>query len=162
MSYWTFIFAAETAAAEGGGGLFDLDATLPLMAIQFLILTAILNAVFYKPLTKALDDRDSYIRTNKSDARDRLAEAERLANQYEQELADTRRQAQAIIAQAQTDAQKIAAEKIAGAQKEAQVQREEVQKELDQERQEAFHTLEQQVDALSHQIVGKLLSSQAA
>ncbi|MGL5796158.1 MAG: F0F1 ATP synthase subunit B', partial [Waterburya sp.] len=37
--------------------MFDFDATLPLMAVQFLLLTALLNAVFYKPLTKVLDER---------------------------------------------------------------------------------------------------------
>ena len=155
--HWTILLAAEAAAEKGGGGLFDLDATLPLMAIQFLILVAILNALFYKPLGKALDDRSNFIRTNLADARERLSKADNLAKQYEQELASTRRQAQAVIAAAQADAQKIAAQKIAEAQQEAQAQREQVQQELDRQKQEALQSLEQQVDTLSHQIIEKLL-----
>jgi len=43
--------------AEGAGGLFDFNATLPLMAIQFILLTIVLTFVFYKPVAKALEER---------------------------------------------------------------------------------------------------------
>ncbi|MFW9261760.1 MULTISPECIES: F0F1 ATP synthase subunit B' [Nostoc] len=137
--------------------MFDFDATLPFMALQFLLLAALLNAIFYKPLTKVLDDRDSYIRTNTLEARESLAKAERLATEYEQQLADARRQSQATIEAAQLEAKKITAEKIAEAQKEAQTQREQASVEIEQQKQEAFRTLEQQVDSLSRQILEKLL-----
>ncbi|MGH8000784.1 MAG: F0F1 ATP synthase subunit B' [Brasilonema sp.] len=137
--------------------MFDFDATLPLMAVQFLLLAALLNVIFYKPLTKALDDRDNYIRTNNLEARERLAKAERLTKDYEQQLADARRQSQAIVTAAQTDAQKTTAQKIAEAQKEAQAQREQAALEIEQQKQEALRSLEQQVDALSRQILEKLL-----
>jgi len=42
-------------AAEGG--LFDFDATLPLMAIQVVILTFILNTLFFKPVGKVVEER---------------------------------------------------------------------------------------------------------
>lgn len=158
MMHWMILLATEAVVEEAKGGLFDIDATLPVMAIQFLLLVAILNALFYKPLGNVLDERDSYIRTNQVDAKERLMKAESLAKQYEQELAETRRQSQAVIAAAQADAQKIAADKIAEAQREAQTQREQAQMELDRQKQEALHALEQQVDALSRQIVEKLLS----
>ena len=137
--------------------MFDFDATLPLMAVQFLILVALLNAVFFKPLTKAIEERSDYIRSNETEARERLAKAERLAQQYEEELAATRRQYQATIATAQADAQKLAAQTLAQAQQEAQTQREQVQRELDQQKQAAMQSLEQQVEALSRQILDKLL-----
>lgn len=146
---------AETAAKEGG--LFDFDATLPLMAVQFLVLVVVLNAVFYKPLGKAIDDRADYIRTNILQAKERLDKAEKLAKQYEQELGETRRKAQATIAAAQADAQKIAASKIAEAQQEAQAKREQAAQEIDAQKQELMQALEQEVDALSRQILEKLL-----
>ncbi|MBD6618418.1 F0F1 ATP synthase subunit B' [Komarekiella sp. 'clone 1'] len=139
--------------------MFDFNATLPLMALQFLLLAALLNAIFYKPLTKVLDDRDNYIRTNTLEARERLAKAERLAQEYEQQLAEARRQSQATVEAAQAEAKKITAEKIAEAQKEAQAQREQAAVEIEQQKQEAMRTLEQRVDALSRQILEKLLGS---
>lgn len=156
MMHSIWLMAAEE------GGLFDLDATLPLMAVQFLILTVVLDAIFYKPVGKAIDDRDGYIRTNRAEAEERLAKAEKLAEQYERDLADTRRQAQAVIAEAQAEAQKQAAETIAAAQAEAQAKQEETQKALDQERQAAMSSLEQQVDSLSQQILDKVLGSVSA
>ena len=137
--------------------MFDFDATLPLMAVQFLLLAALLNAIFYKPLTKVLDERDNYVRTNKLEAQERLTKTEQLTNQYKQQLAEARKQSQSVITSAQTEAQKIAAEKVAEAQKEAQSQREQAQREIDQQKQEAMSSLEQQVDALSQQIIEKLL-----
>src|SRR4028119_131716 len=158
MTYWTILLAVETAeTAAKEGGLFDFDATLPLMALQFLILVAVLNAVFYKPVTKAIDERDDYVRKNLLEARERVAKAEKLSKQYEQELAETRRKAQATIAAAQADAKKIATDKMTQAQQEAQAQREQAQQEIEQQKAEALASLEQQVDALSRQILEKLL-----
>ncbi len=137
--------------------MFDFDATLPLMALQFLLLAALLNVIFYKPLTKVLDDRDNYIRTNNLEAGERLAKAERLTKEYEQQLGDARRQSQATVEAAQAEAKKITAEKIAEAQKEAQAQREQASVEIEQQKQEAMRSLELQVDALSRQILEKLL-----
>ena len=137
--------------------MFDFDATLPLMAVQFLVLTAILNAVFFKPLTQVLDERDEYIRSNDKDAAERLAKTEELARQYEQELADTRKEAQAIVVAAQTEAQEISNQRIAEAQKEAQEAREAAAAEIAQEKEAAMQSLEQEVSALSNQMLAKLL-----
>uniref|UniRef100_UPI00262E4164 F0F1 ATP synthase subunit B' n=1 Tax=Mastigocoleus sp. MO_188.B34 TaxID=3036635 RepID=UPI00262E4164 len=119
--------------------MFDFDATLPLMALQFLLLAALLNAIFYKPLTKALDDRDNYIRTNKVDADERLAKAKRVTQDYETQLADSRKQSQTLILAAREEGQKIYAEKIAEAQKEAAAKREQASREIEQQKQEAFN-----------------------
>lgn len=132
----TILFAVEEAAKEGG--LFDLDATLPLMAVQFLVLAVILNQVFYKPLGKAIDERADYIRENEVNAKERLAKAEKLARQYELELAETRKKAQAIIVKAQAEAQKIASGKVGEALQEAQKLREIAAQEIEQEKQQAL------------------------
>lgn len=157
----TLLAVEAVETTEEAGGLFDIDATLPLMAIQFLILMAVLNAIFYKPLGKAIDERGAYVRSTKANAQERLAKAEKLAAEYEQSLADTRREARGVIEAAQAEAQKIAAEKQAEAQAEAAAQRETVQKELDEQKSAAMGQLEQQVDSLSDQILGKLLGSAA-
>ncbi|MGF1568957.1 MAG: F0F1 ATP synthase subunit B' [Nodosilinea sp.] len=157
--YSVWLLAVEAAAEESGGGLFDLDATLPLMAVQFVLLAVVLNALFYKPLGQVIDERDGYVSRTKIEAAERLAKAEKIAEEYQKELAETRRQSQVVIAEAQDAAQKMAAQSLAEAQQQAQAQREEAQRELDEQTRTAMTALEQQVEGLSHQILTKLLSS---
>jgi F-type H+-transporting ATPase subunit b len=154
---WTLLLAVEEAAEEAGG-LFDINATLPLMAIQFLILAAVLNAVFYKPIGKAIDERDGYISSSLTEAKAKLNQANRLAEQYQQELATSRRQAQGILAQAQTEAETIASQEMAAAQKEVQALKEQAQKEIEAEKEAAFKDLEGQIQELTNQMLNKLLS----
>jgi len=142
--------------------MFDFDATLPLMAVQFLLLAAVLNAVFYKPLSKAIDERSEYIRTNEVEARERLAKAEQMAKQYAEQLAVARREAQNVIAAAQEDAKKIAQEKNAEAVAEVQARLEQTRKEIDEQKQAAMNSLEKEVDSLSRQILEKLLGQSLA
>jgi F-type H+-transporting ATPase subunit b len=137
--------------------MFDFDATLPLMAVQFLLLTAILNVVFYKPLTKALDEREQYIRNNESTAREQLAKAQNIVSDYEKQISQARKESQGLVEQAQADARAIVAQKTAEAQKAVQSQREQAALEIQQQKATALATLEQQVDSLSRQILEKIL-----
>jgi F-type H+-transporting ATPase subunit b len=137
--------------------MFDFNATLPLMAIQFLLLTALLNVVFFKPLSKVLGDRQDYINGNTTEARERLDKAKRLAQEYDEKLSSSRRQAQTIVSDAQTDAQKKAAQQLAEAQSRVQGLAMVAQQELEQQKQSAFSQLEKEVDSLSKQILSKLL-----
>lgn len=160
MMHWTILLAVEEAAKEGG--LFDINATLPLMAVQFLILAAVLNAILYKPLGQAIDERSTYIRDNELKAQERLTKAEKLAQQYEQDLAATRKKSQEIVLAAQSEAQKIANSKMAEALQEAQKMRSQAAQEIEKEKQQAMQTLEQQIEPLSRQILEKLLGPELA
>ncbi|MBR8827909.1 MAG: F0F1 ATP synthase subunit B' [Gomphosphaeria aponina SAG 52.96 = DSM 107014] len=158
MTHWTIILLATKAVEETAeGGLFDINATLPLMAIQFLILVALLNVVFYKPLTKAIDERSEYVRSQISQGRERKEKSENLAIQYEQEIREVRKKSQAIIAAAQTEAQKTIAAESQAAQQEALAERQKAAQEIEAQKAEAFGVLEAQVDELSKQILTKLL-----
>ena len=53
-----FMLATQLLAmTEGAGGLFDFNATLPLIAIQFVLLTVVLTFLFYNPVSKVLAER---------------------------------------------------------------------------------------------------------
>ena len=98
-------FSLLTSSSEiiGPGGLFDINATLPLVAIQFLLLMVILNIILYNPLLTVIETRKEYILTNLTKASEMLTEANNLTAQYEQELENIRREAQLEI----TNSQKI-------------------------------------------------------
>lgn len=140
------------------GGLFDFDATLPLMTFQFLLLMILLNILFYKPIAKVLDDRDEYIRNSLTTASAYLIKADELTQTYEQDLASSRKEAQEIIRSSQQEAQKIVSTNIKKAQQEAEQLAIDTSIQLNIKKEEVIKTLEKQVDALSEQIKKKLLS----
>ena len=96
-----FSILISSSEVSGPGGLFDINATLPLVAIQFLLLMVVLNVILYNPLLTVIEERKEYILTNLSEASKILAEANKLTTQYEQELEDVRKQAQLEITKSQ-------------------------------------------------------------
>ena len=96
-----FSILISSSEVSGPGGLFDINATLPLVAIQFALLMVALNVVLYNPLLTVIEERKEYILTNLSEASNVLAEANKLTTQYEQELEDVRKQAQLEITKSQ-------------------------------------------------------------
>nr|YP_009392675.1 ATP synthase CF0 subunit II [Bostrychia tenella]ARW61237.1 ATP synthase CF0 subunit II [Bostrychia tenella] len=150
---------SQIAESETKGGLFDFNATLPLMALQFIALTIILNFLFYKPVTGILDSREQYIRNSLTSASASLVKANELTKKYELELAESRKKAQKIIKSAQEEAQLIVSEKIKEAQKDTEKLLLEAYDELNIQKEQALKSLEVQVDSLSDQIKLKLLDT---
>ena len=157
MNNLLIVLALQEASTDQGG-LFDFNATLPLMALQFLALTIILNIIYYKPLSNILDDRDAYIRNSLTAASAALDRANDLTKQYEYDLAESRKKAQDIIKEAQKKAQNTVAQKIKEAQKDANQLLDNVYIQLENQKQQALQNLEQQIDILSNQIQLKLLN----
>ena len=145
------------SAAEGAGGLFDFNATLPLMAIQFILLTVALTFVFYKPVAKVLDERENYINSNLTQASEKLLTADELYKQYDEQLKSARVNAQSIVAQAEKVAKDAVAEEIAEARSDAAKLIEQTNKELEVQKSRAIEKLETQVDELSQLIKKKVL-----
>lgn len=153
------LFALQASNTEVQGGLFDFNATLPLMALQFLALTTVLNFLFYKPVSYVLDERDEYIRNSLTTASASLLKANELTKKYEQELAESRKRAQSIIKKSQQEAQEIVSIKIREAQIDAEKLVTEAYRQLNTQKEQALKTLETQVDTLSDQIKLKLLGN---
>jgi len=94
-------------AVEGPGGLFDINATLPLVIIQFLLIMVILNVILYSPLLQVITERNQYILNNLSKASEILADSNKLTTQYEQELDIVQKEAQLEIKNSQKIHQEI-------------------------------------------------------
>jgi len=99
-NFLTLIFSSEIS---GPGGLFDLDATLPLIAIQFVLLMIVLNIILYNPVLLVIEERKEYILTNLGKASELLRKAKNITTQYETALKLVRSEAQLEI----TNSQKI-------------------------------------------------------
>jgi len=148
------------AMTEGAGGLFDFNATLPLMAIQFVLLMVVLTFIFYKPVSKVLEDREEYISGNLTQASDKLIKADELYKQYDEQLKTAKVNAQATIAKAEKEAKDSFALEIGEARADAAKLIERTNKELEAQKSTALAQLETQVDELSQLIKEKLLGKE--
>ena len=154
----------QTLAMSSGaaGGLFDFNATLPLMALQVILLTVLLTFIFYKPIAKVLEDREAFISKNLADASEKLLKADELCLQYGEQLKEAKLNAQSIIAEAETEAKGIVAVEINQARTDAASLIELTNKELEAQKKLALQKLETQIDELSQLIKEKLIGKQAA
>ncbi len=141
------------------GGLFDFDATLPLMAAQVVLLTYILNALFFKPVGKVVEEREDYVLTSRTEAKKKLAEVEKLETDLKNQLKGARQAAQKVIAEAEDDSDKLYKEALSLANSEANASREKVRREIDSQRESALNQLKSDADRLGDLIVQKLLAA---
>ena len=152
--------AQMLAISEGAGGLFDFNATLPLMALQIILLSVVLTFVFYKPVSKVIDDRENYINGNLTTASEKLIKADELYSQYDEQLKTARVNAQSVIAQSEKEAKEVVAAEINEARKDAAKLIERTNKDLEAQKSLALEQLEGQVDELSQLIKEKLLGKE--
>ena len=152
--------AQNLAISEGAGGLFDFNATLPLMALQFVLLTTVLTFVYYKPVAKVLEERESLISGNLVTASERLLKADSLYQQYDEQLKEARKNAQTIISASEKEAKEIVTSEINQARNDAASLIEKTNKELEAQKSLALEKLETQVDELSDLIKEKLLGKE--
>merc|ERR1712100_869106 len=87
-----------TLEEMGRGGLFDFGATLPLLVIQFALLTLVLNIVLYNPILNIINERNEYLLSTLTQASDLLNEANSITEKYELDLQNKRKQVQFDLA----------------------------------------------------------------
>jgi len=144
-------------AAEGG--LFDFDATLPLMAVQVVALTFILNSLFFKPVGKVVEEREGYVTTSRVQAKEKLAEVQRLEEDLRNQLKEARKAAQKVLTEAEEDSDNLYKEALALATAEANASREEARREIDSQRDSALNQLKAEANQLGELIVSRLLEA---
>jgi F-type H+-transporting ATPase subunit b len=152
MTSWLLLGATE-------GGLFDLDATLPLMAVQVVLLTFILNALFFRPVGRVVEEREDYITTSRAEAKQKLAQVERLEADLREQLKEARKATQQLIQEAEQDSDKLYREALATATAEANASRELARREIDAQRESALGQLKGDAEKLGDLIVDRLLAA---
>jgi len=152
MTSWLLLGATE-------GGLFDLDATLPLMAVQVVLLTFILNALFFRPVGRVVEEREGYITTSRAEAKQKLAQVERLEADLREQLKEARKATQQLIQEAEQDSDKLYRDALATATAEANASREAARREIDAQREAALGQLKGDADKLGDLIVDRLLAA---
>jgi F-type H+-transporting ATPase subunit b len=90
MNQQVFIILSEESSK---GGLFDIGATLPLVAVQFLILMFILNIILYNPVLTILNERNEYVLDNLNKTSDLIILSNELSSEYEKVVINVKKDA---------------------------------------------------------------------
>ena len=147
---------AEAPVPEGG--LFDFDATLPLMAIQVVILTFILNKLFFQPVGKVVEEREGFLAISHKDAKERLAQVQRLEEDLKAQLQKARQEAQTVIAEAEDEVATLHKTALAEAKASATKLREEARADIETQRSAADAALAKESRQLADLIIQRLVT----
>jgi len=146
----------SNSEVSGPGGLFDIGATLPLVAIQFILLMVLLNIILYSPLLTIIEERKEYILSHLAEASEKLAQAKELTTQYEQDLEIARKEAQLEIANSQNIHKEILDIELDISQKYIDNLLETISSDLLNKKKTALDTLDTSVQALCSEVESKL------
>lgn len=153
INFSTLISLSEV---EGPGGLFDINATLPLVATQFILLMVLLNTILYSPLLTIIEERKEYILSNLAEASEKLAQAKELTIQYEQDLETARKEAQLEITNSQNIHKEILNLELEISQKYIDNLLEVISNDLTKQKETALNNLEIIVQSLCVEVENKL------
>ena len=135
------------------GGLFDIGATLPLVALQFLILMIILNSILYKPLISLVNKRNENILDNLSKASEIILITSDMTNKYEESLLSTKKEAKQSI----SELQKLQKEKfdieLSTSQKSIEIVIQKILENFSIKKEKTLNSISLEVKSLSNQIL---------
>ncbi|MGH7414764.1 MAG: F0F1 ATP synthase subunit B [Candidatus Rokuibacteriota bacterium] len=143
------VVPSAALAAEGGGGLINLDKSLVIQAINFLLLLVILVKLLYKPLLAKMEERTQAIRQSLDEAQAVRAEAQREREEHAAKLQAANAEAQAIRATALREAAEEQRRLVEAARGEAGRLVESARNEMAQEVRRARQELRQEVADLA-------------
>jgi len=135
----------------------NLDYTLFIQMVNFIVLVILLNAVIFKPILKLFDERNEKVEGAMDEALRLSEEAEKLMEEYERKISEARQQALQLVNEGRlqaVDSQKKALAKVRG---EAEGQLKQLKERVDKEKGEASRVLERFAQVLSISIAECLL-----
>lgn len=142
----------------GEGGLFDFNATLPLLAIQFLVLMFVLNLILYNPLLTVINERNDYIVTNLAKAAELITETNSIKATYEDQILEARKSGQLELTRFQKECKELFDLELDASQKQFDAILERLSTRLGEEKASALTTLETEIESISEQILGKIFA----
>lgn len=127
--------------------------------IAFIVLFVVMAKFAFPPMTKMLDERANKIRESLEKAEQTRVEAERLLDEYKQQMAEARTEATQIIEQGRKVAESMKAEIVAKAKDEADAERAKAVEAIKAEKAAAVAELKSEVADLSVAVAGKIIGS---
>jgi F-type H+-transporting ATPase subunit b len=149
--------ASAASDEHGGGGLINLDKSLIIQVINFLVLLVVLNVLLYKPLIAKMQERTAAIQRALDEAQAARAEAARQQEENTARLRAAYQEAAAIREQALKEAAEEQRKLVAAAQGEARRLVESARAQTDADIRRAREELRREVAGLAVAVAEKLI-----
>ena len=154
--------ASAWAAEEGGGGsMVPTDHGLQIWTlVTFLVLLVLLTKFAFKPIAQALDRRGETIKKSIDEAAQQRADAKKLMDDYQKQLAEARNEAGKLIEEARQLGEKVRKEVVDKANVEATAIVQRSQEEIVRQKEKGIQELKDTVASLSVQIASRVLEKE--
>ena len=153
----TVTLAAEGGGEHGGGGLINLDKSLIVQVVNFVILLIILQKFLYKPLLAKMEERTGAIKRSLDEAQAARADAVRQQEENAAQLRAAYAEAAAIRDQALREAEEAGRKQLEAAQAQARKLVEDTKAQLDGEIRRARDELRRETTDLALAVAEKLV-----
>merc|ERR1712062_831264 len=153
--------AAMLAAAPlpaYAGGMFDFGLTLPFVAVTFLLMMVVLNALWYSPVTNEMEERNAKLLQTLSEATDMLTKADELQVEYTEEIRQAREKASKAVADYRKTTQASIDLKLAAAAAQRDTKAAEVKSKLNKDMQARIDAAEDAIAAKKAEFVDGILA----
>ena len=141
----------------GGGGLINIDKSLIIQAINFVILLFVLHRLLYKPLMATMEERSNAIKKSLDEAQAARAEAARQQDENAARLKAAYAEAAAIHEQARKEATEEQRRLVEAARAESQRMMESAKAQLDADVRRAREDLRREVSEIAVAVAEKLV-----
>jgi len=153
----TVTLAAEGGGEHGGGGLINLDKSLIVQVVNFVILLIVLQKFLYKPLLAKMEERTGAIKRSLDEAQAARADAVRQHEENAAQLRAAYAEAASIRDQALREAEEAGRKQLEAAQVQARKLVEDTKAQLDGEIRRAREELRRETTDLALAVAEKLV-----
>ncbi len=137
--------------------LLEINFTLVLFAVSFLVFIYLLNMTLYKPVGKVIESRKRLIDGEYARAKELTNKANESLENYKNKIKAARHEAHAIIQESAQKAQKLKEEKISWLMVTLNKEKEESFKKIEEEKKIVMQKLEKEIKMLTDLITNKIL-----
>ena len=154
----TFHKVVKAELTKKGADMIELNMTLLIQLVNFLILLAVLNLILYRPIRGVIKRRSEKLASDMSEVEKFNERAGEKLGNYEQSLQEARKQAGDIRAQYRDEGSEQEKEITDQARREANEELESARQQLREQRESAQEQLLREVDQYAEKVAQKVMS----
>jgi F-type H+-transporting ATPase subunit b len=160
LAAWALPAAARAAAAGEVDVVPDNFGLQVWVILTFLVMLALLAKLAFKPIAEALDRRSQTIRQSIEEAERQRAEAKKLLEDYQKQLAAARAEAGKIIEEARALGENVRKEALEKANAEASALIQRAREEIQRQKEKGIEELKDTVASLSVQVAARVIEKE--